>query len=364
MKRSTTLKNLIALFCLTIGAAVVANDAAPVPESAQEREQRMAWFIEAKYGMFIHFGLYSQLGAEWKGVQAPWYAEWIQATQDIPREEYADLVSGFNPEGFDAELLVGAAKDAGMTYLVVTSKHHEGFCLWDSELTEFDVASTPFNGRDILQELKDACDENGLKFGIYYSIIDWNHPTQMRNEDEEHHFKRWGQCLMVDGKKQEYVEYMTGQVKELLDRYDPAMLWFDGDWVNWWTQEDGIELYNTIRENDSDVIVNNRVAKRETFDLDFVTQEQEHFDEAFGKPWEGCYTMNESWGYKKHDHEWKTPQTVYQKLKDINEKGGNLLLNVGPDGDGVVQPEAYEILQETAKLLEANPTQKPQLVVK
>lgn len=350
--------SLLVLGALTLGTAN-ASAIEPIAETAEQYEHRMAWFNEANYGLFIHFGLYSQLGGEWKGVKAEWYAEWIQATQDIDRDEYAKLVDGFNPQGFDADTLVRAAKAAGMQYLVITSKHHEGFCLWDSEYTDFDVASTPFKGLDLLQELKAACDEQGLKFGIYYSIIDWNHPSQMPNEKKKGR-SRWSQCAMVEGKKAEYVDYMTRQVLELMEAYDPALLWFDADWVNWWTLEDGIRLYNTIREVDQDILVNNRVAKRKTFSLDYVTQEQKHFDEAFNKPWEGCYTMNKSWGYKKHDHEWKTPQTVYDKLKDINEKGGNLLLNVGPDGYGVVQPEAYEILRQTAELLKANPIVKRQ----
>lgn len=351
-----TLVNPVVCF----GFALLLASCATKPKPAPTREQRMAWFNKANYGMFIHFGLYSQLGGEWKGVQADWYAEWIQATQDIDRDEYAKLTADFNPQGFDADKLVRAAKNADMKYLVITAKHHEGFCLWDSAYTDFDVASTPFKGRDILQELKDACDKYGIKFGLYYSIIDWHHPSQMRNEEKEDHFARWGQCLMVEGRKAEYVDYMTRQVLELIEKYDPAILWFDGDWVNWWTLEDGIDLYLTIREADKDIIVNNRVAKRDEFTLDYVTQEQEHFDAAFNKPWEGCYTMNKSWGYKKNDHDWKSPEEVYKKLKDINEKGGNLLLNVGPDGNGVVQPEAYQILSKTAELLKARPIIKRQ----
>jgi alpha-L-fucosidase len=162
----------------------------------------------------------------------------------------------------------------------------------------------------------------------------------------------------VEGRKQEYVDYQRNQVLELIEKYDPAMLWFDGDWAAWWTMPDGLELYRAIRETSPHVIVNNRVAKREGFELDFVTQEQKHFSGAFPKHWEGCYTMNKSWGYKKHDHAWKDAQTVYNKLKDINEKGGNLLLNVGPDGSGQVQPEAFAILKQTAGLMKATPIRK------
>lgn len=327
-------------------------------ESLEDYKERMVWFAEAQYGMFIHFGLYSQLGGEWKGEEAWVYAEWIQAGLDIPSEEYVELIHDFNPTGFDADKIVQAAKDAGMTYLVITAKHHEGFCLWDSEYTDFDVASSPFAGRDILAELKEACDKYGLRFGLYYSIIDWNHPTQKPERGSRGERFVWKHLELVEGREQEYFDYQTNQVLELIEKYDPVIMWFDGDWADWWTLEEGVKLYNAIREADPDVIVNNRVAKRDAFEADYVTQEQNHFEDAFPKYWEGCYTMNKSWGYKKHDHEWKDAETVYNKLKDINEKGGSLLLNVGPDGNGVVQDEAYAILAETAELLKANPIEK------
>ena len=326
-------------------------------ESLQAYNARMEWFAGAKYGMFIHFGLYSQVGGVWKGKQIKKYAEWIQGNANIDRDEYAELAKAFNPVDFDADFIVRSAKEAGMTYLVITAKHHEGFCLWDSQYTDFDVANTPFKGRDILEELSQACKKHGIKFGLYYSIIDWNHPSQSR--PSELGKKDWsGKTILGEGRKQEYVDYQKNQVLELLKKYDPAMLWFDGDWAAWWTMKDGMELYRAIRETSPHVIVNNRVAKREGFELDFVTQEQKHFSGAFPKHWEGCYTMNKSWGYKKHDQAWKDAQTVYNKLKDINEKGGNLLLNVGPDGKGVVQPEAIAILKETAALLKKKPIQK------
>jgi alpha-L-fucosidase len=327
-------------------------------ESLQDYKERMAWFAEAQYGLFIHFGLYSQLGGEWKGERTDVYAEWIQAGLDIPSEEYAQLIHDFNPTDFDAGKIVRAARDAGMTYLVITAKHHEGFCLWDSQYTEFDVARSPFAGRDILAELKAACEEYGLRFGLYYSIIDWNHPTQKPDRLARRDRFRWKHTRLVEGREQDYFDYQRNQVLELIERYEPAILWFDGDWADWWTLEEGVKLYNAIRQADPGIIVNNRVAKRDTFELDYVTQEQNHFEEAFPKYWEGCYTMNSSWGYKHFDDDWKDAETVYGKLRDINEKGGSLLLNVGPDGRGIVQDEAYTILSETAKLLQANPIKK------
>jgi len=348
---------VIAVSLIMTLSSASAQEATLKKESLEDYNTRMQWFADAQYGMFIHFGLYSQLGGVWNEKSVRGYAEWIQGKANIDREEYAGLAKTFNPADFDADLIVRAAKEAGMTYLVITSKHHEGFCLWDSEYTDFDVAGTPFKGRDILAELSEACQKHGIKYGLYYSIIDWNHPSQKRPSELGKKGSS-GQTIMVDGRKQSYVDYQKNQVLELIRKYDPAVLWFDGDWANWWTMQDGIELYNAIRDASPHVIVNNRVAKRDELELDFVTQEQHHFKGAFPKHWEGCYTMNKSWGYKKHDTKWKNAQMVYDKLKDINEKGGNLLLNVGPDGSGQVQPEAFAILKATAGLLKEKPIHK------
>lgn len=320
-------------------------------ESSEDFDKRLSWFNDAKYGMFIHFGLYSQLGGEWKGDKSGKYAEWIQSNADIAAQEYAMLVTTFNPKNFDADFIAATAKKAGMKYIVITSKHHEGFCLWDSEYTNYDVASTPFAGRDILAELSEACKKHGLKFCTYYSIIDWHHPSQERNIDGKEGGSPWGQIKMKPGKKQEYITYMKNQIKELIDNYDTEILWFDGDWVHWWDMESGQDLYNYILELKPDIIINNRVAKRKIFKKDFGTPEQEHPEGELKYYWEACYTMNNSWGFKKSDTDWKSPEVVYEKLKDINGKGGNLLLNIGPDGNGEVPKESVDILLEVGEML-------------
>jgi alpha-L-fucosidase len=321
-------------------------------ESTDTYQQRMKWFKEAKYGMFIHFGLYSQLGGVWKGDTVWKYSEWIKSYKSIPGEEYEPLINTFNPTDFDAELIATTAKKAGMKYLVITTKHHEGFCLWDSRYTDYDVASTPFD-RDILKELSDACRKRGIRFGTYYSILDWHHPSQYPNMDQEDHWPRWGKNSIHEDKKDEYIQYMKNQLKELVDNYDTDIIWFDGSWPDWWTMDDGIDLYNYVRSLKPGIIINNRVAKKEDFKRDFGTPEQEHLDTIVDYEWEACYTLNNSWGFKYGDENWKEPRKIYDMLLDINNKGGNFLLNIGPDGQGNVPQKSIDILLEVGRLLKS-----------
>lgn len=323
-------------------------------ESEEAFQNRMQWFLDAKYGMFIHFGLYSQLGGIYKGNDEGRYAEWIQANQQIPKSEYSKLIDTWNPEKFDADKIVKLAKKAGMKYLVITTKHHEGFCLWNSDYTDFDIDNSPMKGRDFIKEISDACKKYGIRFGTYYSIIDWNHPSHdIPNTAEEidSSHNRWMDLKLVEGKKAEYVQYMKNQIKELIEKYDTDILWFDGDWVSYWTLEDGNDLYQYCRELKPEIIINNRVSKRKIFKKDFGTPEQEHPGETLNHYWEACYTMNDSWGFKIKDTDWKSPQVIYEKLQDITGKGGNFLLNVGPDGNGEVPKEAIEILLEVGKMI-------------
>lgn len=320
-------------------------------ESNEDFKERMQWFVDAKFGMFVHFGLYSSLGGVYNGKTVDGYAEWIQSTADIPSAEYATLINSWNPKDFNADQIVSLAKKAGMKYLVITTKHHEGFCLWDSQYTDFDIASSPVRGRDFIKELSDACKKYGIKFGTYYSIIDWHHASQERNSNGKDSWGWWAQIAMKPDKKNEYVTYMKNQIKELIEKYDTDILWFDADWVDWWTLNDGKELYNYIRSLKPSIIINNRVAKRSEFKKDFGTPEQEHPGKKQDHVWEACYTLNESWGYKSNDHQWKSPEDIVLKLKEINSNGGNLLLNIGPDGKGMIPQESVEILQKVGTIL-------------
>jgi len=356
MKLIPTLALLGSLITLPLAAAPApAKNQSPAEKLAlSDLDSRMQWFNHDRFGMFIHWGLYSTLGGEWKGKKVKGYAEWIQASADIPSAEYAPIAKNFNPAQYDPEKWVVAAKNAGMKYIVITTKHHEGFCLWPSDVTTFDVAdATPFK-RDILKELSAACKKHGIKFGTYYSIIDWHHPSQMPTPGVKGHWKKWGNPTMKPGQKKVYVDYMKAQIKELITRYDSDILWFDGDWTGWWTPEDGDDLYRYIRGIKPSIIINNRVSKRRKFKYDYGTPENVTPGKALDYYWEACWTMNHTWGYSKHDHRWKSDRVLIQKLVDIASKGGNLLLNVGPKGDGTIQPEAYNGLKALGDWMKVN----------
>ena len=348
------IKNIAFLILLLVITTGFAQDKINyLEESKVDFSERMQWFNDAKYGMFIHFGLYSQLGGIYKGNDEGRYAEWIQGNQNIPSEEYVKLLDTWNPKDFNADKIVKLAKKAGMKYLVITTKHHEGFCLWDSKYTDFDIANTPMKGRDFIKELADACKKYNIVFGTYYSITDWHQGSQYVEEG-----KGWGMMKMHEGRKEEYVQYLKNQIKELIENYDSNIIWFDGDWVDWWTLEDGNDLYQYIRELKPSIIINNRVSKRKIFKKDFGTPEQFHLENKVDYYWEACYTMNDSWGFKIKDTDWKSAEVVYEKQKDINEKGGNFLLNIGPDGDGNVPKESVKILKKVGKMLAKEEKQK------
>ncbi len=312
------------------------------PETSAEFKQRMAWFTDARYGMFIHFGPYAIYGGVYKGKPARRYAEWILCNAKIPKAEYEKTALTFNPVNWDAESIVKTAKAAGMKYIVITTKHHDGFCLWDAPDTDYDISATPFK-RDLLQELAEACKKHGLRFGTYYSTLDWYHPTQDNGQIVSRNPK-------VSPENQEkYIRYMKSHLKDLITKYDTDIIWFDGDWMKWWTMDQGIELYNYLRELKPSILINNRVAKRATFKFDYGTPEQVKLGKPVDYLWESCYTINHSWGYKISDTSWKSSKQILEDLIDINSKGGNYLLNIGPMADGTVPPASVKVLLDAGQ---------------
>jgi alpha-L-fucosidase len=325
-------------------------------ETRKEKDERMAWWREARFGLFIHWGLYAIPAGEWKGETS--HAEWILTTAQIPVKEYENFAPQFNPVKFDPQEWVSLAKDAGMKYIVITSKHHDGFCLFDSKLTDYDVMdATPFK-RDILKELADECQKQGMKMCWYHSIMDWHHPDYLPRRD-------WETRSAEGADFERYVNHLKGQVKELLTNYgEIGVMWFDGEWEYTWTPERGIDLYDYVRSLAPAVIVNNRVGKGRagmagTFDPDtssgdFGTPEQEIPPTGLGYDWETCMTMNDHWGYNKNDNNWKSAQDLIRKLVDIASKGGNFLLNVGPTAEGLFPQPSIDRLNVIGDWMKVN----------
>jgi len=343
---------------LLVGNIVLMNSIAAdfTQESPNDRAKRMAWFDEARFGMFIHWGVYAVPAGEWQGNKN--YGEWFMEETKMPVSQYEKFAQQFNPTKFNAREWVRMAKDAGMKYMVITSKHHDGFCLWDSELTDWDIGRTPFK-RDPLKELAEACREAGIKFCFYYSIMDWHHPDWGTR-------RQWNDIAKGQPDMERYIAYMKGQLKELITRYGPlGILWFDGEWESTWTHERGVDLYNYVRSLQPDIIINNRVGKGRSgmqgMDKgqgvgDYGTPEQEIPATGFGPGvyWESCMTMNNHWGYNKHDQNWKSTKTLVQNLVDCASKGGNYLLNIGPTAEGLFPEASVQRLAEIGKWMHVN----------
>jgi len=326
------------------------------------KDERMDWWRQARFGMFIHWGIYSVPAGEWKGQRAPGAGEWIMQQAKIPVSEYEELAKQFNPVKFDADKWVRMAKDAGMKYIVITSKHHDGFCMWDSKVTDYDIAdATPFK-KDVLKELARACKKQGIRLCFYHSIMDWHHP-----DAQAPFYPNYNDGTRSNPNFPRYVEnYLKPQVKELVTNYGPlGVLWFDGEWIKDWTEPQGKDMYNYVRSLQPDIIVNNRVgkgrkgmeglSKSEEYAGDFGTPEQQIPPTGLpGVDWETCMTMNDTWGYSSYDQNWKSAQDLIRKLADITSKGGNFLLNVGPTSEGLIPQASVERLAAMGQWMKVN----------
>jgi alpha-L-fucosidase len=321
------------------------------------QDERMAWWREAKFGMFIHWGVYSIPAGIWKGREYENVGEWIMASADIPREEYEKLAAQFNPTKYDPAEWVRIAKDAGMKYIVITSKHHDGFSMFDTKANDYNIVDATPYGKDVLKALSQKCKKAGIKFCVYYSILDWHHPAQELDKTKERNEDKYSYNLMKEGWKEEYVKYMKLQLRELINGYEPAVMWFDGDWTDWWTIEDGKKILDFLWRLKPDLIINDRAASDEEKDVffgDYRSPEQRVPNEGLDYDWETCMTMNDSWGFKKNDHNWKTTQVLVHNLVDIASKGGNLLLNVGPTSEGLIPEPSVERLHAIGEWMKVN----------
>ena len=329
-------------------------------ETQEAFDARMQWWRDARFGMFIHWGVYSVPAGEYHGETVPGVGEWIMNRAQIPISEYETYAAQFDPVQFDADEWVRIAQDAGMKYIIITSKHHDGFAIWDSEVSDYDIMDASPFGRDILRELKDAA-AGGIRLGFYHSIMDWHHP-----DAQAPHYPTYNTGEKSNPNFPRYVEeYLKPQVKELVTGYDPAVLWFDGEWIPEWTHEMGLDMYTYVRSMKPDILVNNRVdtgregmegmtRTDQTYAGDFGTPEQEILGGASTLDWESCMTMNDSWGYKEADDHWKSAETLIHNLVDIAAKGGNYLLNVGPTAEGLIPQPSVERLAAMGDWMEVN----------
>jgi alpha-L-fucosidase len=301
-------------------------------ESDADFNARMAWWREARFGMFIHWGIYAVLGL----------GEWAMNDLKIPEKEYEKLAPRFNPVDYDPREWVKIAKSAGMKYMVITSKHHDGFCMFKTQYTKYNIVDgTPYM-RDALDMLSKACAEQGIRFGFYHSILD-AHQSGINS------FRK-----MKDQGFDKYEIYLKGQLEELLTNYGPiGSIFFDGQWIPQWNEQKGEELGKLVRSLQPKVVVNDRVGKQ--FESgDYNTPEQFIPKKVPDRDWETCMTINHSWGYNRLDHAWKSTTKLIQNLAIIASKGGNFLLNVGPKSNGIIPKPEMERLGEIGKWMDVN----------
>ena len=348
-------KNIVLLFFSML--SFLSSTKAICQNSSSAGNDRMEWWRETRFGMFIHWGLYAVPAGEWKGKTG--YGEWIRTSAEIPLDVYDHFREKFNPVKFDADEWVKMAKDAGVKYIVITSKHHDGFCMFNTKQTDFNIMNTPFH-HDPMKDLAAACHKYGIIFCFYYSIMDWHHPDYTPRRD-------WEKDRPTTGANfRHYVDYMKAELKELLTNYGKiGVLWFDGEWESTWNEKYGQEIYSYCRSLQPDVIINNRVGagrmdmegmtKEGAFGGDFGTPEQQI--PATGLPgldWETCMTMNDHWGYNRNDKNFKSSKVLIRMLTDIASKGGNYLLNVGPTSQGLIPPESVERMQAVGNWMKVN----------
>ncbi len=338
------------LVCSVMAWALLALAAAPVgAQDAPSCEQRTEWFRQGKFGLFVHWGVYAVPAGEWKGGRN--HAEWIMLTGKIPSAEYEKFAPQFNPVKFDAKEWVRLAKDAGMKYLVITSKHHDGFCMYDSKLTDYDIVDATPYGRDPMKDLAAACREAGLKFCFYHSVVDWHHP-QFPAQYSQRGFHG---DPNPNADLEQYVAYMKGQVRELLTNYGPiGILWFDGGGSFGGQPMAELihaqEIIDMIRALQPMCLVNNRLG----LPADYGTPEQHIPGQAPKAMFEVCMTLNNHWGYNQYDDNWKSPETIIRNLADIAGKGGNYLLNIGPTAEGTIPEGSVRTLRAVGRWMKVN----------
>ncbi len=332
-------------------------------DEKEQKDSRMQWFQEARLGLFLHWGLYS----------VPARGEWVRSQEEMSIEDYQPYFEEFNPSDFHPALWAERAKAAGMKYAVLTAKHHDGFCLFDSALTDYKSTGTPC-GRDLVREYTDAFRAAGLKVGLYYSLLDWHHPDYPKYGDRNHPMRNHPSYKNEKIDFSRYLSYMHGQIRELCTNYGKIdIFWFDFSYDDMSGEKwKASELVRMIRKYQPQAIIDNRLeASGEGFGSlvsgtpseyagDFVSPEilipPQGILDAAGKPvpWEACITMNNHWGYCKEDHYYKSSKTLIRKLVECVSKGGNLIINVGPDAMGRMPEESVKAMAEMGAWMQKN----------
>lgn len=319
-------------------------------EATLKQDKKMEWWRDARFGMFIHWGLYAEPAGVWNGKEIPGISEWIMARAEIPVKEYEKLAENFNPQKYDAGAWVRLAKIAGMKYIVITSKHHDGFAMFHSKASPYNIYdATPFK-RDPLKELADSCKKAGIRLGFYYSQAqDWHESggTYFNIEEGKPHWD-------PDLKREPLMNYINGkavpQVKEILGNYGGLdILWWD---TPRGMTEEAANALKAVSDQYPDLITNNRLYR--PWPGDFSTPEQHVPPTGLDYDWEVCMTMNTSWGYKKNDNNWKSSTDLIRMLTDIASKGGNFLLNVGPTAEGLIPDSSVVRLKQIGIWMQKN----------
>ncbi|MBQ4509203.1 MAG: alpha-L-fucosidase [Clostridia bacterium] len=328
--------------------------------SKESRQKRIKWFTDARFGMFIHWGLYAIPARESR-------SEWIRSVDKVTDEEYQRYFDTFNPTDYNPKEWAKLAKEAGMKYAVLTTKHHDGFCLFDSKYTDFKSTNTPCK-RDLVKEYVEAFRAEGIKVGFYYSLLDWHHPDYPAFNDAHHpmrgneNYKHYGEHF------ERYIEYMHNQVKELMTNYGKIdILWFDFHYDDMTGEKwEASKLIKMVREINPDVIIDDRLGgdiraeEKPLYVGDFGSPEQMipslGLTDYKGNPipWETCMTLNNNWGYSQKDENYKNARNVINMLVQCVSKGGNLILNVGPDARGNIPKKSVEILKEVGEWMKLN----------
>lgn len=320
-------------------------------------KEYLKWFLEARFGMFIHWGIYA----------IPARGEWVKQQESIPEWQYQSYFETFNPILYDPGAWARLARTAGMRYAVMTAKHHDGFCLFDSQYTDYKATNTPAK-RDLIREYVEAFRAEGLKVGFYYSLLDWHHPDYPVAGDRIHPYRNNPEYQDHRGNLPRYVEYMHHQVEELLTNYGKIdIIWFDFSYDEMRGEAwKATELVKMVRRLQPGIVIDNRLGgnikarEPEIYAGDFASPEQiippEGVTNEAGEPipWEACITLNDHWGYAAWDKNWKSPRTVVRALVECVSKGGNLLLNVGPTAKGEIPAECVDILTQVGNWMHRN----------